>query len=94
MSGRLPILLFLLGSLATPLPASGIGTSADTTVAGRTYALLSATDLMAQLREARKPIHLREKAVTGPLYAPSPRRLLMGGSSKTCCFSTKSTSTK
>ncbi len=71
MSGRLPILLFLLGSLATPLPASGVGTGADTTVAGRTYALLSATDLMAQLREARKPIHLREKAVTGPLYAPS-----------------------
>ena len=66
--------------MATPLwalccllliPLGARAERADTTIAGQTYALLPAADLLSRLQRETGPIHLRATAVVGPLYAPT-----------------------
>lgn len=52
------------------IPVGARADRADTTIAGQTYALLPAADLLSRLQQAKGPIHLRATAVVGPLYAP------------------------
>ncbi len=67
MASHLPTVLCLFGLLLTPRAEAA---APDTTVAGRTYALLDAEELLARLQKTA-PIHLRATAVTGRLYAPT-----------------------
>lgn len=71
MAARLPIVLCFLGLLLTAPGVGAVGVSTDTTIAGQTYTLLSAEDLLARLQKATAPIRLRATAIVGRLYAPT-----------------------
>ena len=65
--------LCLSGLLITSFCATALRaeTTADTTIAGQRYSLISAEELLNRIQRAAAPIHLRQTAVVGRLYAPA-----------------------